>query len=593
MVAHTLLLLPQATDVLDHVEQLRYKEQRAHLRNGSATGSTRRRRNSEMMFSSKRRLANDDLTAVIGRTHGGRRSTWLRAQMAINSGAIGGSKHHTNLEDRVQAAAEQQREEAFGIATKEEKRTAAVLTALAQSKAVQAARQKFAWRTLLRKMVWFLAFLLLFAFMTPLAGDYDNDTAAQFATSVQDRVDADFGAIRSAQDWWAWFDFNVLWMPPVLSPPGASAAVVAAPIVTWHAVEGVGAPEVMDALVQPVGEVDPWAQSALALSHSHGAVLDENLVLGPLTVTVWQRNWTGCPEFDQIGHGPVKCLGEASLGDSTATVWLLSADNVTARREATVRHRMAGAQPWLGRVTREVTVEVDVYNPHVGLFAAISLAATFSTTGVVTTDTNVLAAFLFRARFQPSAVFQAVTTLLFVAQVVTLVTEVRRMGMRRFFKKGWNIYELVLAAGLAVTVVLDLVTQRASDDLEIDVRDATTPVALRHTLQLIRFETDVLAIVLLMVVLRLVKYLRLIPRWGPMMVAVLMTWQDLFVQLYLAVALGLTACIAVSFHVAFGSESPAFSSLSASFLSLFSMVRPGLVLGFGGEVLQRCAGNTS
>lgn len=82
-----------------------------------------------------------------------------------------------------------------------------------------------------------------------------------------------------------------------------------------------------------------------------------------------------------------------------------------------------------------------------------------------------------------------------------------------------------------------------------------------------------LAILLIVVVLRLVKHLRFIPKWGPIMVAVLLTAQDTYVQLYLAVALGLTACFAISFHVAFGAELPAYSSLSASFSSLFDMVR--------------------
>lgn len=85
---------------------------------------------------------------------------------------------------------------------------------------------------------------------------------------------------------------------------------------------------------------------------------------------------------------------------------------------------------------------------------------------------------------------------------------------------------------------------------------------------------DLLAILLTLVVLRLIKHLRFVPRWGPIMVAVVLTWQDIYVQLYLAVALGLTMGFAVSFHVAFGAELPAFSSIARSFASLFDMVRP-------------------
>ena len=57
-----------------------------------------------------------------------------------------------------------------------------------------------------------------------------------------------------------------------------------------------------------------------------------------------------------------------------------------------------------------------------------------------------------------------------------------------------------------------------------------------------------------------------------MVVAIIMTWRDPSVLLYLGVSIVLTFAFAISFHVAFGSQSPQFSSLLTSFVSLFNMV---------------------
>jgi hypothetical protein len=84
---------------------------------------------------------------------------------------------------------------------------------------------------------------------------------------------------------------------------------------------------------------------------------------------------------------------------------------------------------------------------------------------------------------------------------------------------------------------------------------------------------DVIASALFLIVIRFIKYLRVIPGWGPMLLAVVDTLRDSTVLLYLAVMIGLQLACAFAFHIAFGSENNHFSSITRSFITVFRMVR--------------------
>jgi hypothetical protein len=85
---------------------------------------------------------------------------------------------------------------------------------------------------------------------------------------------------------------------------------------------------------------------------------------------------------------------------------------------------------------------------------------------------------------------------------------------------------------------------------------------------------DIIAIALFLIIIRFIKYLRVIPGWGPMLLAVVDTLRDATVLLYLAVMLGLQIACAFAFHVAFGAENNHFSSITRAFITVFRMVCP-------------------
>ncbi len=85
---------------------------------------------------------------------------------------------------------------------------------------------------------------------------------------------------------------------------------------------------------------------------------------------------------------------------------------------------------------------------------------------------------------------------------------------------------------------------------------------------LFRVETDLVAFTIILATIRTVKVMRSVPNWGPTLIAVVLTWTNPVVILYLIVLVGLTAGFAIAFLVAFGAEDPNFSSFGRSFISL-------------------------
>jgi hypothetical protein len=91
---------------------------------------------------------------------------------------------------------------------------------------------------------------------------------------------------------------------------------------------------------------------------------------------------------------------------------------------------------------------------------------------------------------------------------------------------------------------------------------------------------DVIAIALFFIIIKFIKYLRVIPHWGPMLLAVVDTMRDSAVLLYLLVLLALQLACAFAFHIAFGGENNHFSTMSRSFISMFRMVGWCVACGF-------------
>jgi len=136
-------------------------------------------------------------------------------------------------------------------------------------------------------------------------------------------------------------------------------------------------------------------------------------------------------------------------------------------------------------------------------------------------------------------------------------------------------YEVATWVCFLIILGMDLVSKRMVDSLDTDLNATDTYVELWTAISWFTRERDVLAVVLLLLVVRFIKYLRLTPGWGPMVVAIIITAFHPNVILFLGVGLVLMLGFSISFHVAFGSETSQFASIAETFRSLFNMVGGG------------------
>jgi hypothetical protein len=87
----------------------------------------------------------------------------------------------------------------------------------------------------------------------------------------------------------------------------------------------------------------------------------------------------------------------------------------------------------------------------------------------------------------------------------------------------------------------------------------------------VRDEVDLISVFVYLLVVRAVRYARLVPGWGPILMAVVSTVTDSAVLLYACVLMVLQFSIGVAHSVAFSSDNAYFSSVLNSFYNLFAM----------------------
>ena len=267
-------------------------------------------------------------------------------------------------------------------------------------------------------------------------------------------------------------------------------------------------------------------------------------------------------------------------------IWDLNSKNVTARRLAAVGWRSVllpyvNAAPnngssgvlgdsWTAPRTRWLSIDLSVYNPDTGVFAAVRLFTYFPMSGRALPIAVVRALPIFTQRFQPSFTFEIVVGIVVLLQSLLLLSQMSAVGsVSEYFRDGWNVMELGSTSLFIVVLVMDVINFISVNKLNINLADGTHFVNLWSTIEAVRTEVDVIAVVMLFVFVRFVKYLQLAPGAGPVLVAILLTFIHGTVLLYLGIMMGVIIAFGVSFHVAFASENINFSTVWRSILSLF------------------------
>lgn len=455
--------------------------------------------------------------------------------------------------DRALALAERRSEIAIDKALAAEQSAAEMVQVLNTCTDVKRRRTLFALQTLAKKALIFLMVVLVVVVMTPVAPDYRSQEFASFRTSLLSTFERSFTEqVTSPATWFKWVDHNLLW------GSGDEATMAPCSDASIAAIAG----DVFDPPLFLPANISTGCRTQLSVLQG-GHVL-----LGAILVEVTKAAEVAC-NLNFVENGPTTCRGLGS--DDVRVSHLMSSADVVKRRAVVNAAARSPTDGWLTSSTSYVTIDFALYNPSIEVFANVQFQAAFERSGVIESSVDVRAVSPFNGRFPPSVVFEVIFGAMVLSQAFALALEARKLGMGRFLRSGWNWADLISVLVAIVVIIVDFIALSAAHDIVANATEFEQRVDVTTVHDTLIVETDLIAVLILLFVVRIIKYLRILPGWGPMVVAVLMTWQDASVLTYLAVSLGLTFSLSVAFHAAFGAEVLEFSSIPNSFYVLFTM----------------------
>lgn len=226
---------------------------------------------------------------------------------------------------------------------------------------------------------------------------------------------------------------------------------------------------------------------------------------------------------------------------------------------------------WGDAATRWLSIDMSLFNPHVSAWLSVRCFAYFPNAGNAKAEIRTQVAPLAKGRFQPSRTFQILFGAVVLWTAVVLYRDARRKGWGNYLKSGWDMYELASWAMFAGILIADVYVYQLARQLNLSDWGGSSYINVWRVGAALQGEIDFVAIVTLLTLVRLGRYLQLIPVWGSMLQAVLDTAVNATVLLYLLVMMGILFVFAMSLHVALGLENPSFATLWRSMLSMFGL----------------------
>lgn len=219
--------------------------------------------------------------------------------------------------------------------------------------------------------------------------------------------------------------------------------------------------------------------------------------------------------------------------------------------------------------TKSITFFINIFNPSTSRLCLLEMTITKLPTGEYESKHEARTTRFGDDRFSPSRSFEVVIAAeIFVELYFKVKYIIQSKGIGEQFSDNWLIYEWLLLIGLVILLLLDLIVyaQVANDSVEFTSTEYTD---FSHSMDLIKGELDLTSIITFMFGLRFIKYLRLIPVWGPMVLAVIQSISARDVLLYIFVFFLMMIILCFSYDVSFGVEVEVFSQLVTSFFELF------------------------
>lgn len=480
------------------------------------------------------------------------------------------------LRHRRQAAETRKREAAFKKFGRRTKEGALLLNLLNSSPFVHGARRSFAlWEVALRVVVF--AFVVSSgAIVSPFAPDYDLATLHDTTVSMRSSLESSgFTDISNIGEWWSWATNSF------------------------------------------VGEVGDNASFVLQ-QRARGAVLTAmgSTVVGPVQLSVDTLMWSDSESLsagvgDLLSTEEVDCYVRGSMQDALGMCGGIGPQAVEPRSDVVLaRHAMIltggvaeistalqqvkDREPFVQAATTRLTLHLSLFSPTANVWMGAELGADVhgagSASGSVSPTVDVQGAYLFTDRFPSSVLFELVLTAVLVLQVIGFLVTwwSHPNGMAAVLKKSSTLYDLLLFGLLATILVVDWVMRTrmetageaiealapSEEDLDTNGAEpaAGSPfIEIMAISRLMHDQTDLISLTFLLGSTRVIKYLRILPSLGPMLVAVLSTLSSSIVLLYLSLLAGTMIIFGIAFHVAVGAQAAAFSTIPTAIVSLFTL----------------------
>ncbi|GBG24003.1 Ankyrin repeat domain-containing protein 1 [Hondaea fermentalgiana] len=207
-------------------------------------------------------------------------------------------------------------------------------------------------------------------------------------------------------------------------------------------------------------------------------------------------------------------------------------------------------------------MEMNVHNPLHNLHGIIDIGISTSYFGSSTVSVSVNEFRIDYGRFPPSRAFQ-VTLLAMVSVLLLLLARFKKYRTRK------TPALLVIAVCLLIGVLaVDLVAFNNTRNLKESLgRDDF--VSWHPHLRVLQMERRTVAALFFLSIIPLLQSARAIPNIGPVVVALINTFGNLAVRIYLVVVAAACFLLSFTFHVGFGSSVAAWSTVPGTFYSLF------------------------
>lgn len=219
--------------------------------------------------------------------------------------------------------------------------------------------------------------------------------------------------------------------------------------------------------------------------------------------------------------------------------------------------------------THSIDYSFHIYNPSSERICQVKLEADRLKTGKFQMKTDIETIIFSANRFPPSIFFEIILILELLFELYFKVLSiVQSKGLGDQFKSGWQLYDWAIIFILFSLIIYDFVINSIYTSKTIDINSESFD-DFKTVIDLMKYELDAISVLSFLYGLRFIKYLRLVPGWGPMILAVLRTIVDIDVLLYICVFFFLMLILSFSYVISYGVEIFTFSEILTTFFHLF------------------------